>query len=311
MTGGSGVEKFISQEQLMDALDKMFANISTSISASLSASLSSMKISQDSMVSTLAKLDGQKDIEYGGANPQPEGTSCTKVPTMKPGGTILVKVVPPNNKGNGGNKFEQVNEPIVQARAQPLAANIVAQPAAANGVVRPEDIQGIYHCAQQQLRTEFRTENIRFTPFSGEGSKDAATHISRFQSECGPYGNDPLLKLRVFGSSLEGSTLTWYTKLVPGSIPNWATMERMFRTTFGTVEPEVDLSSLTSMYQKPTESPVEFLKRFKVQNAECSSTVLEEDVVRIAIKGFEPRQRLKHHDRQFACMANLMNKVGS
>ena len=59
MTGGSGVEKFISQEQLMDALDKMFANISTSISASLSASLSSMKISQDSMVSTLAKLDGQ------------------------------------------------------------------------------------------------------------------------------------------------------------------------------------------------------------------------------------------------------------
>ncbi|KAL6125928.1 hypothetical protein ACLB2K_073979 [Fragaria x ananassa] len=113
--------------------------------------------------------------------------------------------------------------------------------------------------------------SIRFTPFSGEGSEDAATHISRFQSECGPYGNDPLLKLRVFGI--------------------------FGRTTFGTVEPEVDLSSLTSMYQQPTESLVEFLKSFMVQHAKCRSPVSEEDVVRIAIKGLEPRQRLKHHDR--------------
>ncbi|KAL6129035.1 hypothetical protein ACLB2K_072388 [Fragaria x ananassa] len=101
--------------------------------------------------------------------------------------------------------------------------------------------------------------NILFTPFSGEGSEDAVTHISRFQSECGPYGNDPSLKLRVFGSSLAGSALTWYTKLVPGSIPDWATMERMFRTTFDTVEPEVDLSSLTSMYQQPMKSLVDYL----------------------------------------------------
>ncbi|KAL6209266.1 hypothetical protein ACLB2K_020208 [Fragaria x ananassa] len=205
---------------------------------------------------------------------------------MKLAGTIVVKVVPPNNEGDGGNQFEQVNEPIVQAGAQPLAANVVAQPAAANGVVRPEDIQGIYDRALQQLRTEFRTElrdtgvnltyqtpyldyvagadwpqnyrNIHFTPFSGEGSEDAATYISRFQ-----------------------------------------------------IEPEVDLSSLTSMYQQPMESPVEFLKRFKVQHAKCRSPISEEDVVHIAIKGLEPRQQLKHHVGQFSSMADLMNKVGS
>ena len=43
---------------------------------------------------------------------------------------------------------------------------------------------------------------IKFTSFSGERSEDAATHISRFQSECGPHGNDENLKLRAFGSSL-------------------------------------------------------------------------------------------------------------
>ncbi|KAL6185856.1 hypothetical protein ACLB2K_041979 [Fragaria x ananassa] len=213
---------------------------------------------------------------------------------MKPIERIVLKVVPPNNEGDGGNQLEKFNEPVVPNGAQPLLANFVAQPTAANGADWP-----------------LNYKNIRFTPFLGEGFEDAATHISRFQSECGHYRNDPLLKMRVFGSCLVGSALTWYTKLVPGSIPDWATMERMFRTTFGIVEPEVDLFSLTSLYQQPTESPVEFLKRFKVQHAKCRSPISEEDVIRIAITGLEPRQRLKHQDRQFSSMTDLMNKVGS
>ncbi|KAL6133296.1 hypothetical protein ACLB2K_065533 [Fragaria x ananassa] len=44
--------------------------------------------------------------------------------------------------------------------------------------------------------------------------------------------------------------------------------------------------------QQPTKSPVEFLKRFKVQHTKCRSLVSEEDVVRIAIKGLEPRQNV-------------------
>ncbi|KAL6133620.1 hypothetical protein ACLB2K_065854 [Fragaria x ananassa] len=185
------------------------------------------------VVETTQKLDmfyvdkylRNKDVEYDVVSPQLEGTSSAKVPTMKPTGTIVIKVVPPNNEGDGGNQFEQVNEPIVQARAQPLAANIVAQPIAANGIVRPKDIQGVYDCALQQLRAEIQTE------------------------------------LRD-----------------PGQL---------------------------------TKSLVEFLKWFKVQHAKCRSAISEEVVVQIAIKGLEPRQRLKYHDGQFASMANLMDKVRS
>ncbi|KAL6208348.1 hypothetical protein ACLB2K_019299 [Fragaria x ananassa] len=294
---------FIYQEWFADTLE----NLSSSITAGASANAASIKALHDSMEASIARIDGRFNQLW--------------------------------EKGDSGNQFEQVNEPIVQAGAQPVAANVVAQHATVNGVVRLEDIQGIYDRALQQLITEFRTElrdpgvnltyqtpflnyvagadwplnyrNICFTIFSGEGSEDAATHISRFQSEYGSYGNNHLLKVRVFSSFLAGSALTWYTKLVPGSIPDWATMERMFRTIFGTVKLVVDLSSLPSMYQQPTESPVELLKRFKVQHAKCRSLVLEEDVVRITIKGLEPRQRLKHYDGQFASMADLMNKVGS
>ncbi|KAL6214827.1 hypothetical protein ACLB2K_014259 [Fragaria x ananassa] len=134
----------------MEALDKL----SASITASASVSAASVKVLQDSIESTFAKLwekaDDQaeqvalaettqkldtffvdkylrkKDVEYDIANPQPEGTSSAKVPTMKLAGTIVVIVVPPNNEGDGENQFKQVNEPVVQARAQPLAANVVA-----------------------------------------------------------------------------------------------------------------------------------------------------------------------------------------
>lgn len=151
---------------------------------------------------------------------------------------------------------------------------------------------------------------IKFTTFLGEGSKDAATHISRFQGECGFYGGNENLKLRAFGSSLSGSTLTWYSKLAPGSVLDRAIMEMMFKTTFDVVEPEVDFSSLISIYQQPAKTSVEFLMRFKIQQAKCKSPITEVDTIAIAIKGLEYRQQTKHHDIWFASMANLMNKVG-
>ncbi|KAL6209267.1 hypothetical protein ACLB2K_020209 [Fragaria x ananassa] len=52
MIGGYGVEKFVSQEQFADALEKL----SASITASASANAASVKALQDSMESTFANL---------------------------------------------------------------------------------------------------------------------------------------------------------------------------------------------------------------------------------------------------------------
>lgn len=153
---------------------------------------------------------------------------------------------------------------------------------------------------------------IKFTTFSGEGSEDATIHIFRFLGECGPYGSNRNLKLRVFGSSLSGSALTWYTKLAPRFVPDWATRRQYSELLLVSyVESDVDLSSLTSMYQQPTEISVDFLKRFKIQHAKCKSPIIEADNIAIAIKVLEHMQRTKHHNMRFASMANLMNNIGN
>ncbi|KAL6177772.1 hypothetical protein ACLB2K_049294 [Fragaria x ananassa] len=135
MTRGSGVEKSVSQEQFTDAVEKLAA----SITASTTASAVSVKVLHDSLEASIAKNDGRfdqlwkkvgdhaeliahvaetsqkldtffidkylrkKDVEYEGVNSQTEGTSSAKIPTMKPTGTIVIKVVPPSNEGDGGN----------------------------------------------------------------------------------------------------------------------------------------------------------------------------------------------------------------
>ncbi|KAL6191630.1 hypothetical protein ACLB2K_038020 [Fragaria x ananassa] len=188
MTEGRGVEKSVSQEQFTDTFEKLSASITTSATASAA----NVKALHDSLEASIAKNDGwfdqlwekvgdqaeliarvaetsekldtffidkylhKKDIECEGVNPPTEGALGAKVPTMKPAGMIVVKVIPPSNEGDGGNQFEQVNELAVQAGAQPLAANVVAQLAATNGIVWPKDIQGIYDRALQQLRAEFK-----------------------------------------------------------------------------------------------------------------------------------------------------------
>ncbi|KAL6223523.1 hypothetical protein ACLB2K_006908 [Fragaria x ananassa] len=59
------------------------------------------------------------------------------------------------------------------------------------------------------------------------------------------------------------------------------------------------------------ESLVEYLKRFKIQQAKYKPPISDKDAIRIAIKGLEQRQGTKHHDMHFSTMADLMNKVGS
>ncbi|KAL6192123.1 hypothetical protein ACLB2K_038510 [Fragaria x ananassa] len=82
-----------------------------------------------------------------------------------------------------------------------------AKPAISNDIARPEDIQGIYDRALQQLRAEIRTE-----------LRDPGVNLT-YQTPFSDY------------VEAAGSALTWYTKLIPGSIPDWATMELMFRMT--------------------------------------------------------------------------------
>ena len=113
--------------------------------------------------------------------------------------------------------------------------------------------------------------------------------MARFKVQCGQYGNNDILKLKLFGTSLSGATFSWYSRLKPGSIADWPTMERLFRETYGTIELEVDLESLTQMSQQSMESRASFLQRFKIQQAKCDFLLPEQEAIKLVVRGLEHR----------------------
>ena len=97
----------------------------------------------------------------------------------------------------------------------------------------------------------------------------------------------------------------------PRSIADWPTIERLFRETYDTIELEVGLDFLTQMSQQSMESGVSFLQCFNIQQAKCDFLLPEQEAIKLAIRGLEHRQLLKHHEEHFTSMGDLINKVGS
>ncbi|CAB4268496.1 unnamed protein product [Prunus armeniaca] len=68
-----------------------------------------------------------------------------------------------------------------------------------------------------------------FSLFNGEDLYALVLeHIGRFSAQCISIETQPLLKLRLFGSSLSSQAFIWYSNLSPNSILGWAEMEGAF-----------------------------------------------------------------------------------
>ncbi|KAL6203512.1 hypothetical protein ACLB2K_027212 [Fragaria x ananassa] len=74
-----------------------------------------------------------------------------------------------------------------------------------------------------------------------------------------------------------------------GSIADWPTMQRLFRETYDTIEPEVGLDSFTQMSQQCMKYGVSFLQCFKIQQAKCDYMLPEQEAIKLAIRGLEHR----------------------
>ncbi|XP_062014510.1 uncharacterized protein LOC133731058 [Rosa rugosa] len=151
-------------------------------------------------------------------------------------------------------------------------------------------------------------KNIIFSTFSGEDSENAATHLARFKVQCGQYQNDDSLKCKIFGTFLSGAAFTWFSKLRLGLVANWPAIEKLFRETFGAIEPEFDLASLTQMSQQPTDSTIAYLQRFQIQKAKLNMVLPERELAKLAIKGLESRQRKKQHGSMIQSMGELITE---
>lgn len=70
----------------------------------------------------------------------------------------------------------------------------------------------------------------RFQMFDGTG--DAREHLTHFEAACGDIATQPSLLLRQFSLSLKGAAFQWYSRLAPGSVPDWNTMKALFKSHF-------------------------------------------------------------------------------
>ncbi|XP_024171672.1 uncharacterized protein LOC112177628 [Rosa chinensis] len=85
-------------------------------------------------------------------------------------------------------------------------------------------------------------------------------------------------------------------------------MEKLLRETFGAIEPEADLASLTQMAQQPTESAIDYFQRFHIQKVKLNMVLPERELVKLAIKGLEPCQQKKQHGSMIKSMGELIKE---
>ncbi|GKV42144.1 hypothetical protein SLEP1_g49581 [Rubroshorea leprosula] len=193
------------------------------------------------------------------------------------------RYVPPGRRGNVGPHHQPYPRDFFQSQvppAQPVQRGLQNHPAQLFNRDQLIDlVQETYRPALRPLvRPAYRKpypdiidhENPfpwgfkvpEFTLFSGEVGQSTIEHIGRFTIQCGEASGDDNLKLRLFLSSLTGTTLTWYLSLPQNSVYSWRQMEDLFHTQFYHCEPEVSMADLSRLAQKPRESSEAFLARF-------------------------------------------------
>ncbi|BFG34821.1 hypothetical protein CerSpe_210950 [Prunus speciosa] len=145
-----------------------------------------------------------------------------------------------------------------------------------------------------------------FSLFNGEDLyASALEHIGRFSAQCVAIETHPLLKLRLFGSSLSGQAFTWYSNLSPNSITGWAEMEGAFMEQYYRPEPEVIINDLTDMKQGEHETVQDFIARFKKIKMKCKIPMDEmaQNALRLPL-------RKKFDDQEFIDLQDVAQRAG-
>ncbi|BFG34689.1 hypothetical protein CerSpe_209630 [Prunus speciosa] len=150
-----------------------------------------------------------------------------------------------------------------------------------------------------------------FSLFNGEDLYTSALeHIGRFSAQCVAIETQPLLKLRLFGSSLSGQAFTWYSNLSPNSITGWAEMEGAFMEQYYRPEPEVTINDLTDMKQGEHETVQDFIARFKKLKMKCKIPMDEKHFIKMDQNALRLPLRKKFDDQEFMDLQDVAQQAG-
>jgi hypothetical protein len=119
-------------------------------------------------------------------------------------------------------------------------------------------------------------------------------------------------KVRFFSLSLLGPAFTWFSSLEPNSIGNWNDLEKKFHAYFYAGIGEKKITDLADMRQRPNESGVEFLQRFRETRNLCFSLNISDDqLAALAVRGMLPSLREKLLGNEFENLGQVAQKVSA
>jgi hypothetical protein len=148
------------------------------------------------------------------------------------------------------------------------------------------------------------------TKFSGQDDTSTVEHIARYLMQLGEASADEAFRIRYFPLSLTGPTFTWFTSLPAHSIFSWKDLEQKFHAHYFIGSNEKKLIDLTTLRQRKNETPMEFLKRFRVTKTMCFSLNLPDDqLASMAVAGMLPASREKLFGMEFDNLGQLSHRL--
>jgi hypothetical protein len=117
------------------------------------------------------------------------------------------------------------------------------------------------------------------------GSTDPTQYIMSYQVAVASSGGDDATMAKSFIIALEGSTLTWYTRLPPLSIDSWRSLRDKFLLNFQGYRPDTDaLAELSLCKQQEKETLWEYYCKFLTLKSQLPS-VDDQIAIHYAISG--------------------------
>lgn len=121
--------------------------------------------------------------------------------------------------------------------------------------------------------------------------------------------NNKILNMKYFPNSLTKNAFTRFTTLPPYFVCNWNQLERVFDEQFYMGQSKINIKELASVKRKFYESIDDYLDRFRLLKARCSTQVHEPELVEIVAGGLEYSIRNKLDTQYLRNMAQLADRV--
>jgi hypothetical protein len=149
-----------------------------------------------------------------------------------------------------------------------------------------------------------------FTKFSGQDDTSMVEYIAHYLMQLGEASSEEAFRVRYFPMSLTGPAFQWFSSLPPQSVGTWRELERKFHAHYFSGSTEKKLIDLATLKQRHSETPLEFLRRFREIKGMCFSFNLPDDqLADMAVAGMLPPVREKLFGMEFDNLGQLSQKL--